>query len=59
VQRLLIPRISAIEKFFYNPENIGQEVKQRFLETALAPVNPGVLDHVITMVRKGEFVSAT
>jgi polyhydroxyalkanoate synthase len=59
VQRLLIPRIPTIEKFFYNPENMNQEVKQRFLETALAPINPGVLDHVITMVRKGEFVSAT
>lgn len=59
VKRLLIPRISAVEKFFYNPENIDQEVEKRFLETALAPVNPGVLDHMITMIRKGEFVSAT
>ncbi len=59
VKRLLIPRISDVEKFFYNPENLDQEVEQRFLETALAPVNPGVLDHLIMMVRKGEFVSAT
>ena len=59
VQRLLIPRIPTVEEFFYNPENMDQEVKQRFLETALAPVNPGVLDQVITMVRKGEFVSTT
>jgi len=59
VQRLLIPRIPDVEKFFYNPENLDPEVQQRFLETALAPVNPGVLDHLIMMVRKGEFVSAT
>jgi len=59
VKRLLIPRIPAVEKFFYNPENLDQEVEQRFLETTLAPVNPGVLDHLITMIRKGEFVSAT
>lgn len=59
VKRLVIPRIPDVEKFFYNPENLDQEVEQRFLETALAPVNPGVLDHVITMMRKGEFVSAT
>jgi len=59
VKRSLIPRIPAVEKFFYNPENLDQEVEQRFLETALAPVNPGVLDHLIMMIRKGEFVSAT
>jgi len=59
VKRLLIPRIPDVEKFFYNPENMDQEVQQRFLETALPPVNPGVLDHLIMMVRKGEFVSAT
>ena len=58
-KRLLIPRIPAVEKFFYNPENMDTEVEQKLLETALAPVNPGVLDHVITMIRKGEFVSAT
>ncbi len=58
-KRFLIPRIPAVEEFFYNPENMDPEVEQRMLETALAPVNPGVLDHVITMVREGEFVSAT
>lgn len=59
VKRLLIPRVPAVEEFFYNPENMAPEVEQKMLETALAPVNPGVLDHVITMVREGEFVSAT
>jgi len=58
MKRSIIPLVPAIEKFFYNPENIDQEVKQRLFETALAPVNPGVLDHVITMIRKDEFVSA-
>ncbi len=56
--RLLIPLIPNIEQFFYNSENMDPETKQKFLETALAPVNPGVLDHVIVMIDRGEFVSA-
>ena len=57
-ERILIPLVPKIENFFYNPENIEQKVKERFLETALAPINPGVLDHVLVMIKQGEFVSA-
>ncbi|MFQ5849157.1 MAG: alpha/beta fold hydrolase [Candidatus Binatia bacterium] len=56
--RLLIPLVPKIERFFYNPENMEEEVKKKFLETALAPINPGVLDHLILMIQRGEFVSA-
>lgn len=56
--RHLIPLVTEIEELFYNPENIEQKVKERFLETALAPINPGVLDHLLLMIRRGEFVSA-
>lgn len=58
IGRLLIPLVPKIEQFFYNPDNMDQGVKETFFETALAPVNPGVLDHITMMVRKGEFVSA-
>ena len=58
VGRLLIPMVPKIERFFYNPDNMDQGVKTKFLETVLAPVNPGVLDHITMMARKGEFVSA-
>lgn len=56
--RLLIPLVPTLEEFFYNPENIDQKVKEKLLEMALSPVNPGVLDHLSQMIRKGEFVSA-
>lgn len=56
--RHLVPLVSKIEKLFYNPENIEEEVKEKFLEMALAPINPGVLDHLLLMIRRGEFVSA-
>ncbi|MFB3121816.1 MAG: alpha/beta fold hydrolase [Candidatus Binatia bacterium] len=56
--RLLLPLLPKLEKHFYNPENIEKEIKVKFLETALAPINPGVLDHLMQMIRKGEFVSA-
>ena len=56
--RLVIPLVPKIEQFFYNPENMDPEVKEKFLEVALAPVNEGVLDHITTMVKQGEFVTA-
>lgn len=56
--RLAIPLVPGIEKLFYNPENIEQGVKEKLLETALAPMNPGVLDHLLLMIERGEFVSA-
>jgi poly(3-hydroxyalkanoate) synthetase len=56
--RLLIPLVPKIEEFFYNQDNIEGEVKEKLLEEALAEINPGILDHLLTMVRRGEFVSA-
>ena len=56
--RLLIPFLPKMERFFYNPENIDEEVKTRLLDDALAEIHPGVLDHLLLMIRRGEFVSA-
>lgn len=56
--RLLIPLVPKVEEVFYNRENIGDEVKKKLLEEALADINPGVLDHLLLMIRRGEFVSA-
>lgn len=56
--RFLIPMVPKIEQFFYNPENMNPEIKEKFLEVALAPVNAGVLDQVAMMIRQGEFVTA-
>ncbi|MFQ5903023.1 MAG: alpha/beta fold hydrolase [Candidatus Binatia bacterium] len=56
--RILIPLVPKIEGVFYNRENIGDEVKKRLLEEALADINPGVLDHLLLMIKRGEFVSA-
>ena len=56
--RNLIPLVPGVEEFFYNPENIDQQVKEKFLATALSPINPGVLKHLLQMIRRGEFVSA-
>lgn len=56
--RLLIPLVPTVEELFYNPENIDPKIKEKLLETALSPINPGVLDHLMQMIRQGEFVSA-
>lgn len=56
--RLLLPLLPELEKLFYNPENIDPKIKEKLLETALSPINPGVLDHLLQMIRVGEFVSA-
>ena len=48
----------GFEDTFYNPANVTQPVKQELLESLLVPVNPGVLDQLITTVNKDEFVSA-
>jgi len=49
---------SNAEKVFYNPDNMDPQVKQDFLANTLVPVNRGVLDQIIQMVRRGEAVSA-
>jgi pimeloyl-ACP methyl ester carboxylesterase len=54
----LVPLVSKVEKLFYNPENIEENIKAKFLEIALANLNPGVLNHLLQIIRKGEFVSA-
>ena len=56
--RWLVPLVPKIERLFYNPENIEEEVKAKLLEDALTEINPGVLDQVLLMIKRGEFVSA-
>lgn len=56
--RILIPLLRRIEDLFYNRDNIEDEVKAKLLEQALVEINPGVLDQLILMVKRGEFVSA-
>lgn len=56
--RILIPLVPGIERLFYNPENIEEEVKAKLLEEALSEINPGLLDHLLRMIKQGEFVSA-
>jgi len=56
--RLLIPLVPKIEGLFYNRENLEDEVKEKLLEDALAEINPGVLEHLLLAIRRGEFVSA-
>ena len=56
--RWLVPLVPKIERLFYNPENIEAEVKAKLLEDALTEINPGVLDHLLLMIKRGEFVSA-
>ena len=43
---------------FYNPRNLTPQAAQALMEELLVPVNPGVLDHLVTIVDKEEFVSA-
>ena len=43
---------------FYNPRNLTPRAAQALMEELLVPVNPGVLDHLVTIVDKDEFVSA-
>lgn len=54
----LIPLIPKMEEFFYNRENIEEEIKEKFLADALADINPGMLEHLLTLIKRGEFVSA-
>jgi pimeloyl-ACP methyl ester carboxylesterase len=56
--RIVIPLVPAIERLFYNPENVAREIREKWLEEGLAEINPGVLDHLLRMIRRGEFVSA-
>lgn len=50
--------VPGLKDVFYNPKNMTPRVTQELLETLLVPVNPGVLDQLITTVKKDEFVSA-
>lgn len=54
----LLPFFPKIERLFYNSENIEDEVKLRFLEEAVTEIHPGVLDHLLLMIKRGEFISA-
>ncbi len=50
--------VPGFKEVFYNPKNMDPRVAQQLLETLLIPVNPGVLEQLITTVDKDEFVSA-
>lgn len=55
--KLAIPLSPKLQKVFYNPEHMEQQVVQEMLETSLVKINPGVLTHLAKMIRQGEFVS--
>lgn len=57
--RLLIPLAPQIERVFYNPENIDDEIKSKLLEQALLEIQPGVLDQLLLMIKRGEFISSS
>jgi len=56
--RLLIPLVPKIEGVCYNRDNMEDEVRGKFLAEALAEINPGILDHLLRIIQRGEFVSA-
>lgn len=57
--RLLIPLAPRIERIFYHPENMDDEIKAKLLEQALLEIKPGVLDQLLLMIERGDFVSAS
>ncbi len=56
--RLLIPFMPKIAELFYNRDNMEEETKEKLLDEALVEIDPGVLDQLLLMIRRGEFVSA-
>jgi alpha-beta hydrolase superfamily lysophospholipase len=56
--RLLVPFVPKLERLLYEPENMEDEIKEKLLDEALTEINPGVLDHLLMMIKRGEFVSA-
>jgi len=58
LMRFLVPLVPSLESLFYNSDNMDDEVKQKFFDDALAIVNPGVLDHLLVILERGEVVSA-
>jgi pimeloyl-ACP methyl ester carboxylesterase len=58
LMRFLLPLAPPLEKLFYNPDNMDDDVKQKLFDDALATVNPGVLDHLLVVLERGEVVSS-
>ncbi len=56
--RFLVPLVPELGKLFYNPDNMDDEVKEKFFDDALAVINPGVFDHLLLMLERGEVVSS-
>lgn len=56
--RLFIPLVPKIAELFYNPDNLDEETAQKWLGETLAEINPGLLDQLLLMIQKGEFVAA-
>jgi pimeloyl-ACP methyl ester carboxylesterase len=50
--------VPKIEEIFYNPENMDDEVKGQLLDEALAMIHPGVFDHILLMIKRGEALSS-
>lgn len=55
--RFLLPLVPKIETIFYNPDNMEDGIKEKFLAEALAEINPGILDHLLFIIKRSEFVS--
>lgn len=56
--RLLIPLSSKIEGLFYNRDNIEDETKEKLIDDGLVEINAGLLDQLLLLIKRGEFVSA-
>ena len=56
--RLLISMVPKIGGLFYNRDNIEDETLQKLLGEGLTEINPGVLDQLLLMIRRGEFVAS-
>ena len=57
VNRILF-QLPGFRDVLYNPRNMDPRVTQQLIDTLLIPVNPGVLEQLITALEKDEFVSA-
>lgn len=55
--RLLLSLSPAAQRVFYDPDNVEQEVREKVLADAFISINPGVLDHLLLIIERREFVS--
>jgi polyhydroxyalkanoate synthase len=55
--RLFLSVSPAMQRIFYEPDNLDEGVREKVLTEALIAVNPGVLDHLLVVIDRREFVS--